>query len=312
MIEILRVITWLLVLGQGFLVSSCWTAESKIAISQESYPYRFLISDMVSQKILIIETNGAASWEHPQPGWVMDGERLTNGNILYCWMSEGKEKQAGVREITLDKRVVFEYAIAQECHSVQRLPDGLTLIEDPANKRLIEVDRDGKIVHELKLQVWHDQVHRVARQCRKLSNGNYLAAQTFDQAVIEYAPDGQVLRRFPASGMVYGVSRLPNGHTLIGTGGGKEAGQEIGKRALEVDAQGKTVWSFEPSDFPSDSNLEWVLSAQRLPGGNTVIVNFLGHGKNGRGISLLEVTPAKKVMWAFHQQRIILLMQILP
>ena len=58
--EILRAITWLLVLGQGFLVSSCWTAESKIALSPESYPCRFLISDMVSQKILIIETNGAA------------------------------------------------------------------------------------------------------------------------------------------------------------------------------------------------------------------------------------------------------------
>ena len=150
-------------------------------------------------------------------------------------------------------------------------------------------------------------MHSIARQCRKLPDGNTLVAQELDQAVVEYAPDGRVLRRFPVDGRVFGVSRLPNGHTLIGAGGGPG----IGKRALEIDQQGKTVWSFEPSDFPPDTNLDWVLGVQRLPNGNTVIANFLGHGKDGNGISLLEVTPDKQVVWAFREKRIVLLAQIL-
>lgn len=269
-----------------------------------------LISDMLTQKILILERDGSASWEFDQPGWVMDGEQLPNGNVLYCWYEAKKPDQSGVREVTPDKKLVFEYKVPPECHSVQRLPDGLTLISDPANQRLIEVDRAGHIVRELKLQVNDTHVHRVMRQCRKLANGNYLVAQSGDQAVVEYASDGRVVRRFPHSGQTYGVLRLPNGNTLIGTGGGP--GASMGKSVLEVDADGKEVWSFNPGDFPPDTNLDWVLGVHRLPSGNTVIVNFLGHGKGGKGISVLEVTPRKQVVWTYREPRIMLLMQLLP
>jgi len=278
------------------------------ASGQQKYPYRLLLSDLLSQRLIILEKDGTVSWEYPEAGFVMDGQRLTNGNLLYCWYSMTKDKQAGVKEINQDKQTVFEYKIAQECHSVQRLPDGLTLIEDPTQKRLIEVDRQGKIIRDLKLQVGHDLVHRVARQCRKLANGNYLVAQEFDQAVVEYAPDGKVLRRIPVNGMVFAVSRLPNGNTLIGTGGGKDMGRSV----IEVDTKGTTTWSFENPDFPPGTNPEWILGAQRLANGNTLIVNWLGHGKDGQGISLLEVTPQKRVVWTLNEKRVIALVQILP
>ena len=280
------------------------------APAADRYPYRMLISDLITQKILVLEKDGSASWDYDQPGWVMDGEQLPNGNVLYCWFETKKPDQSGVREVTRDKQIVFEYRVPGECHSVQRLPDGLTLIEDPANRRLIEVDRRGAIVRQLALQVNHAQVHQVARQCRKLANGHYLVAQTRDQAVFEYDAGGAVVRRFAYPGMTYGVSRLPNGHTLIGTGGG--ATPEMGKRVVEVDAEGKLVWSFEPGDFPPDTNLDWVLGVERRPNGNTVIVNFLGHGKDGKGISILEVTPQKKVVWCYREPRIMLLVQLLP
>jgi len=46
-----------------------------------------------------------------------------------------------------------------------------------------------------------------------------------------------VRRRLLVNGMVYSVSPLPQGHLLIGAGGG----ENIGKRVLELDAQGNTV-----------------------------------------------------------------------
>jgi hypothetical protein len=40
-----------------------------------------------------------------------------------------------------------------EVHAFQRLDKGITMIAESGNRRIIEVDRDGKIVHELPLTV---------------------------------------------------------------------------------------------------------------------------------------------------------------
>jgi hypothetical protein len=269
--------------------------------------HRLLVGDQLNGKILIIEKDERVSWEYPEAGMVMDGEVLPGGNVLFCFFRTGAGKAAGVKEVTPDKRTIFEYAVEQECHSVQRLPDGLTLIEDPVHRRLIEVDRNGKIAKEITLQIGHDKVHRVARQCRKLENGHYLVAQEGDQQVVEYDPDGKVLRRIPVKGFVYGVAPLPNGNLLIGTGGGPDAGRS----AVEITPEGRVAWAFAPADFPRDTNLDWVLGVQRLANGNTIIPNYLGHGKGGKGIWLLEVSPEKKIVWTRRDPRIVLLAKVL-
>ena len=308
MMHMLFILTALLLAPLAFL-----HAAELAEPSGPNIGFRLLLSDQLEKKILILEKDRRISWEYAEPAMVYDGERLTNGNILYCWFSGGKHKAAGVKEVTPDKRTVFQYPIQQECHSVQRLPNGLTLIEDPVNKRLIEVDRTGAIVHELKLQVGHDTLHHIARQCRKLDNGHYLVAQEGDHAVIEYAADGAVLRRIPVNGMVYSASRLHNGNTLIGTGGRDPDNASItGRSIVEVDPTGKFVWTFGPDGFPPDTNLDWVLSVHRLPNGNSLVANFLGHGKDGKGISVLEVTPQKQVVWTYREPRIVLLMAVLP
>ena len=85
-----------------------------------------------------------------------------------------------------------------------------------------------------------------------------------------------------------------------------------GRSIVEVDAEGKTVWTFQPGDFPADTNLEWVLGVHRLPNGNTLVANYLGHGKDGRGISVLEVTPDKRVVWTDAKPRVVLMVSVLP
>lgn len=37
----------------------------------------------------------------------------------------------------------------------------------------------------------------------------------------------------------------------------------------------------------------------RLPGGNTVFCNYLGHGHLGEQPQFFELTPGKKVVWQF-------------
>ena len=39
---------------------------------------------------------------------------------------------------------------------------------------------------------------------------------------------------------------------------------------------------------------------QRLPNGNTVFTNYLGHGFIGKQPQFFEITPDKKVVWQFE------------
>ena len=42
---------------------------------------------------------------------------------------------------------------------------------------------------------------------------------------------------------------------------------------------------------------------QRLPNGNTVMTNWLGHGQFGKAPHVIEVTPHKKVVWTFADHK---------
>jgi hypothetical protein len=62
------------------------------------------------------------------------------------------------------------------------------------------------------------------------------------------------------------------------------------------------VWEVKDGDLPN-IKLFFMTAFQRLPNGNTVISNWVGHKHFGEGPHLIEVTPDKKVVWTFadHQ-----------
>jgi len=111
--------------------------------------------------------------------------------------------------------------------------------------------------------------------------------------VKEYDPKGTVIRSIPALGGPHSAVRLPNGNTLISCGD-----LPGGSRVFEVDASGKTVWQVQGDELPGIS-LKFIAGLQRLPSGNTVICNWLGHGQFGKAPHLVEITPAKQLVWSF-------------
>ena len=110
----------------------------------------------------------------------------------------------------------------------------------------------------------------------------------------EYDPQGKVVREIPAAGGPHSAIRLPNGNTLIASadGGGAPA------RVFEVDPAGKTVWEVKGDELPGIS-LKFMSGLQRLPNGNTVMSNWLGHDNFGKAPHLIEITRDKKVVWTF-------------
>ena len=130
-----------------------------------------------------------------------------------------------------------------------------------------------------------------------MADGHYLVAHYGEQVVREYDAQGKVVRQIAAIGGPHSVVRLPNGHTLVACGD-----LPGGHRVFEADAEGRTVWEIRDGDLPGIS-FKFMTGLQRLPNGNTLISNWLGHGQLGKAPHLIEVTPQKKVVWTFADHK---------
>ncbi|MCX6877226.1 MAG: hypothetical protein NTW21_25960 [Verrucomicrobia bacterium] len=254
--------------------------------------HRFACADYTQGKAFIVAADGKVEWEYPAPNcndlWV-----LPNGNLLFT-------TGHGVKEVTRDMRVVFDYQSKSEIYACQRLANGNTFIGECSAGRLLDVDPSGKIVKEIKLlPEGKDGGHLFMRNARRLANDHYLVAHYGDQVVREYDQQGKVVREIPAAGGPHSTIRLANGNTLIACGDGPG-----GCRVFEVDPAGKTVWEIKDGDLPGIP-LYFMTGLQRLPNGNTVISNWLGHGHLGQAPHLIEVTPDKKAVWTFADHQLL-------
>lgn len=248
----------------------------------------FVCTDYSAGKVFVVNAAGKAEWEYAAPNcndlWV-----LPNGNFLF-------NTGHGVQEVTREKKVVFEYKSKSEIYACQRLANGNTFVGECNAGRLLEIQPDGKIVKEIRLlPEGKDGGHGYFRNARRLENGHYLVAHYGDQVVREYDADGKTVREIKAAGGPHSVARLPNGNTVISC-----ADRPGGGRMFEVDAEGKTVWEVSNADLKDIGiGLTFIAGFQRLPNGNTVMCNWLGHGKFGKAPHVIEVTPDKKIVWTF-------------
>lgn len=289
-------------LGFAFvlIVGICAISELN---ADEKPAYSVLAAD--KGHVALVNAKGEVEWEVPTKAEVHDLALLSNGNLLY------PTSATTIVEITREGKEVWKYQAKQkagykgriEIHAFQRLDDGRTMIAESGNARIVEVDRDGKIVHELPLTVDKPNAHRDTRMARKLASGNFLVCHEGDGKVREYDPKGKVVWTYtldlggrPRSDghgpeghgtEVFGAVRLTNGNTLIGCGNGN--------RVIEVTPEGKIVWELKQDELPG-IKLAWVTMLQVKENGNIIVGNCHAGPDNPQ---LFEVTRDKKVVWSF-------------
>lgn len=264
----------------------CSLALLFLGIGAAHAAHPFLCTDSVTGKIALVSAEGKVEWEvsykHPQDCWM-----LPNGHILFCHVS-------GAIEMTRAKEIVWEYKAEPktEVHACQPLPDGRVLIVEAGPSRIIEVDRTGRIAKEIKLTVPAPpiKVHNQFRGTRKTKEGHYLVSRKGEQRVEELDGNGKSLRTFAVPGDVHEIIPLPNRHLLISCGDGH--------KVIEVDANEKIVWELNENELPGHP-LRLMAGMQRLPNGNTVFCNYLGHGHLGEQPHVFELTRDKKIVWSF-------------
>ncbi len=231
-------------------------------------------------------------WDSEKPG-ARDGYVLDNGNILICWADE-------VKEYDRNKKVIFTYSKSEppmELGTAVRLRNGNTMITESGTKpRIVEVDKEGKVVQSVPLLPETDNVHMQTRMARKLANGNYLVPHLLAFAVKEYRLDGTVVNTFKtdkgalggraAENWPFTAIRLKNGRTLVTL--------THGNKVVELDKDGQVVWKATNDDFDEKPFAD-PCGAQRLPNGHTVIASYGAK----EGIKLFEIDKDKNLLWKY-------------
>ncbi|MEM9366150.1 MAG: PQQ-binding-like beta-propeller repeat protein [Planctomycetota bacterium] len=255
--------------------------------------------------LAVVQPNGTVTW-HMDWGGIHDVHVTPDGLIL--------TRQGRSKVVLIDpkkKEVVFTYDAAIspgnagrkiEIHAAQPLDTERIMVAESGRGRIIEIDRSGKILHEITLKIDHPNPHRDTRLVRRLDHGGYLVAHEGDGVVREYDRDGTVQWEYsiplfgkePARGhgpeafgnAVFSAIRLPNGNTLIGTGNGHSV--------LEVTPNKEIVWQIHQNDLPG-IQLAWVTTLEQLDNGNVLIGNC--HAGPGQPILIELDRSTNRVVW---------------
>jgi hypothetical protein len=266
-------------------------AEPASAQIQTGPGHLFACTDYTAGNVFIVSPEGKVQWEYKTGGHCNELWVLPNGNLLF-------NTGHAIKEVTRAKEVVFDYESKSEIYAAQRLANGNTFIGECNAGRLIEVTPALEIVKELRLiPEGTDGGHLFMRNARKLANGHYLVCLCGAQVVKELDANGKVVLEIPANGGPHSAIRLPNGNTLIATG--DHSGTP---KVFEADKNGKVVWLLKDGDLPG-INFYFMAGLHRLPNGNTVFTDWLGHRHFGEAPHLIEVTPDKKVVWTFADHK---------
>lgn len=250
--------------------------------------------------IAICDEKGEVLWSFktggPQRGHTghHDIQLLPNGNILF------HDSWTKTSEITLGKQIVWTYDSANmngnkgrvDVHAFKRLPNGNTVIVESGVGRIIEVDKEGKLVHSFPLRKGGPSSTRLMRMTEK---GTYLVCAENPGIVIEYDRDGKVIWEYLVKSRIYGAIRLKNGNTLIATGNGKSV--------IEVTPDKKIVWEIKGKVPETDIGLGWMTCLQELPDGKYVIGNCHAGDKNPQVFTIDPKT--KKVTWQFDEWELV-------
>jgi outer membrane protein assembly factor BamB len=274
-----------LALGLALLLIASSASAERLVLVGASYGKNLLA---------ICDTNGKVLWSHKTAGPTRghtghhDVHLLPSGNILF------HDSWTKLTEMTLDNQVVWSYDSANmngnqgkgvDVHAFARLPNGNTVIVGVG--RVIEVDKDGRLVHQFPLKEGGTKSTRLMRITPK---GNFLVCSERPGVVTEYNRKGEVVWDYLINTRVYGAIRLKSGNTLIASGSGNSV--------VEVSPDKKVVWEIKGQVPNSKIQLKWTTCLRELDNGNFIVGNCHAGPDNPQ---IFEIDRDKKIVWEFDE-----------
>lgn len=186
-------------------------------------------------------------------------------------------------------------------HDLHLLPDGHMLFQDGWT-RIVEVDADRNKVWEYDAKQGGNAGRPVeVHAFQRLPDGATMIVESGPARIIEVDREGKIRTQLKL------VVNSPHPHADTRNARKTESGtylvaHERDGVIREYDADGKVIWEYDVPLFDrakkpghgTEGFGDQVYSAVRLPNGNTLV-------GTGNGHSVLEVTPAKEIVWKLEQ-----------
>jgi len=252
-----------------------------------------------SGRVFIFDKKGKVVWQH-RVSSIHDATMLDDGTLVMAGKGGAYELEVGKKMRTVYTAKNKKGGLSFAC---QKLKNGNILTNNNPTGKLVEIDKDGKVVFELQTKWKTNNKHHRFRICRKLENGNYLVCHSGDHIVREYKPDGSVAWEHKCKNLVFSAIRLKNGNTLVSSL----------SEVTEYTPAGKKVWEFTDKDIP-DMVIRNITGIRLLDNGNLVCGCYDAYDKNGEGAGAFEITHDKKLVWKYAnpaRDRALMVVQVL-
>lgn len=250
-------------------------------LTAEAPKYGYLMTCSKKGRITVHKPSGEIIWEHPAKK-IYTANLLANGNILYV------EDRVGCFEVTPKKKIVMEFKEKGEIYTVRRLKNGDTLLGNCSKNQAILIAPDGQ--EKKRLQLKGKKGHMAHRHFTITPDENsFLVGHIGSKVLIEYDFDGNIIKEFPAKGMVYTGLRSRNGDTYISW--------QYGIDKVTKDGDSKTLITLNEKSKPfvhffTDISF---YSKQRL-----YVSSWLGHRKEGKGPNVMLIDQEGKIEWQLN------------
>jgi len=258
--------------------------------------HQLLISGTGLDYVGIVDSTGKLIWKHvevesaPGNGQKNDSWLLPNGNIVYAYQWGIRIVNTRTNSVIWDRPTPKRGGQQGETHSCQPLDSGSSkfLVGESFNDTsfVVEVDTTRREWRRIALTGMGSGTHGQFRQIRRTMQKTYLVSSYSLHLSFEYDSTGKLVRQFPAGG--YMASRLDNGNTIIATG------EDM--RVVEYNAGGTVVWEVNNTNLSiSTVSIGFASEAARLPGGNSILTNWGGHG-TGSGAAVVEIKSDRTIV----------------
>lgn len=257
---------------------------------------KILVAGSGNPNILLVDKQtGNVEWKHAlEKGEECNTVALTKkGEVLYSY-------KWGAKLVTWDHRVVWDYQTPDktELQSATLLRNGGVLLGICGNPaRFIELDKNGKEVNKIELNLEVEKPHSQFRQVFQLRNKNYLIPVMARQKVLEVTRKGHVIAEHQVDGRAFSSLELKDGNLLLPCGDAHHY--------LVIDRQtGKELMRVNANDI-SGVSLLFVGQILQLKNGNLLICNWYGHTKDATvdEPQLIEIDNNGNVVWCLHDKQ---------
>jgi hypothetical protein len=288
-------------------------ADERTYVSIQGFHFQGISNKKKPARLVAAGPRGDTRWLHDggQTGavWFYDVDPLADGNLLVTSTVPGDtvvyEYDPANRSIVWSRQLD-----AEDTHDVDLINGDELLVANMRNMNETSGQSDDRVyVYNLTTDEitweWYARDHYPAstaggygedwthvNDVDKVGDGRYLVSlRNFDQAVVIDRPSGEIVRRLGSDG---NLSRLYEQHNpdYLESENGTPA-------VLVADSENDRIVEYARENgswtrtWKLTGRLKWPRDADRLPNGNTLVVDTLHH-------RVIEVTPTGEIVWEYY------------